>query len=131
MIVDFHAHIFPPEVCRHREEYLRRDPTFRELYSDPKAALATADDLLASMDEAGIGKSVIVNFVWRDSALCRLANDYILDSAAASGGRLLPFCIVHPAAGDEARAEVGRWAWASCAPTTRVSTWRRARKPTC
>ena len=110
MIVDFHAHIFPPEVCRRREEYLRRDPTFRELYSNPKASLATADDLLASMDEAGIGKSVIVNFVWQDSALCRLANDYVLESAAASGGRLLPFCIVHPAAGDEARAEVERCA---------------------
>jgi uncharacterized protein len=110
MIVDFHAHIFPPEVCRRREEYLRRDPTFRELYSNPKAALATADDLLASMDEAGIGKSVVVNFVWQDSALCRLANDYVLESAAASGGRLLPFCIVHPAAGDEARAEVERCA---------------------
>ena len=110
MIVDFHAHIFPPEVCRRREEYLRRDPTFRELYSDPKASLATADDLLASMDEAGIGKSVIVNFVWQDSALCRLANDYVLESAAASGGRLLPFCIVQPAAGDEARAEVERCA---------------------
>ena len=110
MIVDFHAHIFPPEVCRRREEYLRRDPTFRELYSNPKASLATADDLLASMDEAGIGKSVIVNFVWQDSALCRLANDYVLESAAASGGRLLPFCIVQPAAGDEARAEVERCA---------------------
>jgi len=110
MIVDFHAHIFPPEVCRRREEYLRRDPTFRELYSNPKASLATADDLLASMDEAGIGKSVVVNFVWQDSALCRLANDYVLESAAASGGRLLPFCIVHPAAGDEARAEVERCA---------------------
>ena len=110
MIVDFHAHVFPPEVCRRREEYLRRDPTFRELYSNPKASLATADDLLASMDEAGIGKSVIVNFVWQDSALCRLANDYVLESAAASGGRLLPFCIVHPAAGDEARAEVERCA---------------------
>jgi predicted TIM-barrel fold metal-dependent hydrolase len=110
MIVDFHAHIFPPEVCRRREEYLRRDPTFRELYSDPKASLATAGDLLASMDEAGIGKSVIVNFVWQDSALCRLANDYVLESAAASGGRLLPFCIVQPTVGDEARAEVERCA---------------------
>ena len=110
MIVDFHAHVFPPEVCRRREEYLRRDPTFRELYSNPKASLATADDLLASMDEAGIGKSVIVNFVWQDSALCRLANDYVLESAAASGGRLLPFCIVQPTAGDEARAEVERCA---------------------
>ncbi len=110
MIVDFHTHVFPPEIRDHREEYLRRDATFRQLYSNPRASLATADDLLASMDEAGIDASVIVNFAWQDSALCRLSNDYILESAAASGGRLLPFCVVDPAAGDEARAEIERCA---------------------
>ncbi len=110
MIVDFHAHVFPPEVCRRRDDYLQRDPTFRELYSNPKASLASADDLLASMDEAGIDKSVVVNFAWQDVALCRQTNDYILESAAASNGRLLPFCIVQPAAGDEARTEVERCA---------------------
>jgi predicted TIM-barrel fold metal-dependent hydrolase len=110
MIVDSHTHVFPPEIRDHREEYLRRDAGFRQLYSNPRSSLATADDLLASMDEASVDVSVIVNFAWRDSALCRLTNDYILESAARSGGRLLPFCTVHPHGGDEARAEIERCA---------------------
>jgi len=45
VIVDFHTHVFPPEVIASRERYLAADATFRELYSDPKAKLATAEDL--------------------------------------------------------------------------------------
>ena len=112
MIVDFHTHVFPPQIRDHREEYLRRDATFCRLYRTPRSPLATADDLLASMDEAGIDVSVIVNLAWQDSALCRLTNDYLLESAAASGGRLLHVCMVYPAAGDEARAEIERCAGA-------------------
>jgi predicted TIM-barrel fold metal-dependent hydrolase len=104
MIVDFHAHVFPPEICDKRDEYLRRDPTFQQLYSNPKACLATAEDLLRSMDEAGIDVSVAVNFAWRDAALCRLTNDYILEAASGSGGRLVPFCMFAPDSGDEADA---------------------------
>jgi hypothetical protein len=42
VIVDFHTHVFPPQVRDRREEYLRRDATFRELYSDPRSKLASA-----------------------------------------------------------------------------------------
>lgn len=104
MIVDFHAHVFPPAICDNREEYLKRDATFQQLYSDPKTCLATAEDLLRSMDEAGIDVSVAVNFAWKDATLCRLTNDYILEAAAGSGGRLIPFCMFAPDSGDEADA---------------------------
>ena len=46
MIIDFHTHIFPPDVRDRREEYLRRDPTFAEMYGNPSAKIATAEDLL-------------------------------------------------------------------------------------
>lgn len=104
MIIDFHAHVFPLEVCQKREDYVERDPTFALLYSNPKTRLATAAELLADMDEAGVDKSVMLNFVWRDPAFQRYTNDYILESAAAGGGRLVPFCMVDPGApgaGDE------------------------------
>ena len=101
MIVDFHTHIFPPDICSDRDECLRLDPTFGMLYGDPKSRLATADDLLRSMDEAGIDVSVVLNFAWQDIDLCRRTNDYILEAAAASDGRLVPFCLFAP--GDGAR----------------------------
>ncbi len=106
MIIDFHTHIFPPDICHDRDECIRLDPTFGLLYASPTSKLATADDLLSSMDEAGVDVSVVLNFAWRDPDLCRRTNDYILESAAASGGRLIPFCIFAPGGG--ARDEVER-----------------------
>jgi hypothetical protein len=97
MIIDFHTHVFPPEICAHREEYLQRDPTFKALYSSPRARMGTAPELLHSMDAAGIDKSVVVSFAWRDSKARRLTNEYILEQAAGSGGRLIPFCMIDPA----------------------------------
>lgn len=100
MIIDFHTHVFPPEICSHREDYLQRDPTFQTLYSSPRARLATAPQLLESMDAAGIDKSVVVSFAWRDREIRRRTNDYILEQASGGGGRLIPFCVIDPASSD-------------------------------
>lgn len=109
MIVDAHAHVFPPEVRDRRDEYLARDAAFRELYSSPKARIASAEELLASMDAAGIDRAVACGFAWRDAELCREHNDYLLEAAATCGGRLIAFCTVQPS--DEgARDELKRCA---------------------
>ena len=110
MIVDFHTHVFPPQVREQREEYLRKDATFRELYGERRSKLASAEELLHSMDEAGVDVSVVVGFAWGEMDLCRRTNDYILEAAGRSGGRLVPFCCVPPQDGDEARSEVQRCA---------------------
>ena len=102
VIIDFHTHIFPPAVRDQRQDYLRRDPTFAEMYASPKAKIATAEDLLRSMDEAGVDISVALGFAWRDHDLCQRHNDYLLEAAARSGGRIVPFCTVNMA---DARAE--------------------------
>ena len=91
MIVDAHTHVFPPRVIAERDLYVRSDAAFAELYGSPEAKLATADDLLRSMDEAGVDVSVALGFAWKDPASCRLHNDYLLDAAAGSGGRILAF----------------------------------------
>ena len=92
MIVDAHTHAFPPEFLERRDELVARDPTFAELYRDPRARIATAADVLSSMDAAGVDVAVIAGFAWRDPVLCRMHNDYLLRSAEASGGRLLGLC---------------------------------------
>ena len=112
MIIDFHTHIFPPRVRDRRQEYLRRDPTFAEMYTSPKAKIATAEDLLRSMDEAGVDVSVALGFAWRDHEDCVRHNDYLLEAAANSGGLITPFCTVNPARGEAAKAEVERCALA-------------------
>ncbi len=110
VIIDFHTHIFPPEVRENRESFLQADPTFHELYASPKAMIATADDLLLSMDEAGVQASVALGFAWQTQEMCVRHNDYILEAAAKSGGRIIPFCTLNPALGPEALLEGERCA---------------------
>jgi predicted TIM-barrel fold metal-dependent hydrolase len=99
LIIDVHTHIFPLQVISGRAAYLAADATFAALYANPRARLATATNLIASMDAAGIDVSVALGFSWKDEATCRLHNDYLLDAAAKSGGRIVPFCTLPLAAG--------------------------------
>lgn len=94
MIIDFHTHIFPSQIKNNREKYVDRDPLFRLLYSSPKAKLASADDLIASMDENAIDISIVLNIAWNSQELCRETNDYILDSVSRFPHRLVGFCMV-------------------------------------
>jgi len=61
-VIDFHTHIFPPEIIARREAYLERDDWFRNLYADPRARMVTADTLVESMDENGVDAAVAFGF---------------------------------------------------------------------
>lgn len=95
MIVDAHAHVFPPAVRERRAALLATEPAFAEIYADADAAMADAEQVLASMDEAGVDRTVIANFAWRAEELVDETNAYILEAAARSGGRLTPFVSLH------------------------------------
>jgi hypothetical protein len=110
VIIDFHTHIFPPWLREKRDEYVKSDPCFSLLYSQPKARMATAEELLASMDEAGVDLSVVLNAGWVSHELCVKTNDYILDSVSRYPTRLVGFCAIQPRAGDAAIAEIERCA---------------------
>jgi predicted TIM-barrel fold metal-dependent hydrolase len=96
MLIDIHTHIFPPDVRDNRDSYAAQDVTFRELYSDPNARIATAEDLLDSMDEARIDVSVALGFAWADTELCKRHSEYLLEAASKSNGCILPFCAIQP-----------------------------------
>jgi predicted TIM-barrel fold metal-dependent hydrolase len=110
VIVDAHTHAFPPSFIERRSELLERERTFREMYQSPRAKLATTGDVLAAMEKAGVDCSVIAGFAWSDSRLCRAQNEYLLQAAAESGGRLLAFCTLPLADLDAARVEVSHCA---------------------
>ena len=110
MIIDFHTHILPPRIKEDRSQYITRDASFALIYSDAKAAIATAEDLIESMDRGGIDASVIVNYGWSTAGLCRETNDYILESAARYSGRLFGFCTIPPGSSGAAAEEAERCA---------------------
>jgi len=96
-VIDFHTHVFPPEVIARRDAYLQRDPWFGLLYANPKARMASAEDLVASMGRSGVDAAVTFGFAWADPGLCREANDYVIESAARWPGRLYGFAVANPA----------------------------------
>ena len=110
MIIDFHTHIFPPFVRDERHRYLERDATLGELYADPSARMATAEDLLTAMDEDGVDRSVVMGIGWTDLGLAREANDYIIESVRRHPERIVGFAGVNPAWGPVAAQEADRCA---------------------
>ncbi len=108
MTIDFHTHVFSPRVGENRRKYVGADPCFALLYSNPKAKLVTAEELVASMDEAGVDVSVILNIGWTSHELCVETNDYILESIARYPGRLVGFCAVQPKTPEAAARELER-----------------------
>ena len=108
MIIDFHTHIFPPEMRENRDSYLGRDPCFDLLYADPKAKMATAEEIVDNMDNEGIDISVVVNIGWTNHELCCETNDYILEAIARYPNRLIGFCALQPLAEEKAVDELER-----------------------
>ncbi|MFC1861993.1 amidohydrolase family protein, partial [Chloroflexota bacterium] len=110
MIIDFHTHIVPPGIKKNPSKYIERDPCFAILYSSPNPKLATADELIASMDREEIDMSVVLNLGWTTHELCVETNDYILESIARYPKRLIGFCTVQPQSLKAAIDEIERCA---------------------
>jgi predicted TIM-barrel fold metal-dependent hydrolase len=110
MLIDFHTHIFPPEICQQRERYCALDPWFGQLYSSPKAGMASAEDLIAEMDASGVDISVTFSFGWSDPGLVRETNSYVLEVMHRYPGRIYGMAVLQPTAGEQAVYELERCA---------------------
>ncbi len=92
MIIDFHTHIFPSFVRHNRHEFFRGEPAFKLLYESSKSRLVGKEDIIRSMDEQQVDKSVIFGFPWKNPDLIRKHNDYILEAVTRYPDRLIGFC---------------------------------------
>jgi uncharacterized protein len=107
MIIDFHTHIFPEEVRAGRALYAARDPWFGTLYAR-RARMASAEELVVAMDQAGVDVAVAFGFSWADHDLCVQANDYLIEATRRYPGRIIGFACIQPRAGRRAVAELER-----------------------
>ena len=108
MIIDFHTHVLSPRIKNNRSDYVERDTAFARIYSGEKVKIATAEDLISSMDRDGVDISVIVNYGWSTHEFCVETNDYILESVARYPKRLIGFCAVSSYTDDASLAEIER-----------------------
>jgi len=91
MIIDFHTHIVPPEVRKNRERFFDGEPAFKLLYGVPESRLCGAQELVSTMDDQGIDKSVVFGFPWNRDDYFKANNDYVLDAVERFRGRLVGF----------------------------------------
>lgn len=97
MILDAHTHIFPPEVCRRREDFFADEPAFRLLYDSPRAKMADPEDMLKALAEEGVEAAVVLGFPWRQERLWRRQHEVLLEAQRRWPQRFMAFCAVHPA----------------------------------
>lgn len=93
-----------------RDRYIGRDKTFAALYDDPKARMASAEDLIAVMDKDGVDVAVAMGVGWSNYDTAREANDYIIDATRRWHGRIVGFASINPAWGEKAVWEAERCA---------------------
>lgn len=78
-VIDSHTHLFPPVVAGNRNQYAELDSWFSELYGSHDDGLVSPEEMLASMDAAGVERSVVCGWPWRDHGLCREHNDFLAE----------------------------------------------------
>jgi len=96
MIIDFHTHVFPPFFRNERNLYFPEEPAFQLLYNSPNSRLVGIEELLKTMDEEGVHKSVIFGFPWQKTDNFSRHNDYIIESVQRHPDRLIGFCSFAP-----------------------------------
>ncbi|HQO40271.1 MAG TPA: amidohydrolase family protein [Spirochaetota bacterium] len=93
MIIDFHTHIFSPDIiCR--REYFLSDAAFSLLYAENQSRMADHSDLLLYMDENFIDHAVAMSFPWHTQKFCNLHNEYMAATMKQHSGRVSCFGMV-------------------------------------
>jgi predicted TIM-barrel fold metal-dependent hydrolase len=94
---DAHTHLFAPGQIAGRDSIASGDRTFREMYGDPAAKMATLKQLLEALDEAELDGAVAAGFAFSTEDNLIEQNEYLTAAAKASEGRVLAFATVNPA----------------------------------
>ncbi|HNO65801.1 MAG TPA: amidohydrolase family protein [Tepidiformaceae bacterium] len=94
---DVHTHLFAPGQVVGRDSIALGDRTFREMYGDPKAKMATLKQLLDALDEADLDGAVAAGFAFSTEDNLVEQNEYLAAAAKASEGRVIAFATVNPA----------------------------------
>ena len=93
MILDFHTHIFPPDVITKRDDFLD-DTAFSLLYAPSKSRIADDSDLLIYLDDNSIDHAVAMSFPWHTQKFCSLHNEYMAAVMQQHSGRVWCFGMV-------------------------------------
>jgi hypothetical protein len=105
MIIDAHAHILPGRVRDNLDQITAAEPWFAACHARGQR-MASAESLVAAMDENGVDRTVCFSWPFADPGLCAEANDYVAAACRRFPDRLVGFGVIQPAdpgAADEVR----------------------------
>jgi predicted TIM-barrel fold metal-dependent hydrolase len=108
-VVDAHVHILPDRVRANLAQICATDAWFGACHAGPRAAVASAEELVRALDEAGVERAVCFTWPFADPHLCAEGNDYVAAAVHRFPDRLVGFGCVQPADAGAAR-EVERCA---------------------
>jgi len=109
-IIDAHVHLYPDAVNQdplqwaqaHGETHWAILCTRRRKNGHWVQGFPSVDELLRSMDEAGVARAVLQGWYWQQPETCELQNDFYEDCVRAHPDRLSAFATLHPGAGRDA-----------------------------
>lgn len=108
MIIDAHIHLLPRQVQQDRQPFCLSDPAFGSIYANPKARIATEDDIISYLDSSKIDRAIVFGFPWEDHDLAARNNDEVWAFSERHPGRIVPFAILSSAGGERAHKEAER-----------------------
>jgi hypothetical protein len=99
MKIDCHVHVTPPDIIANWEKYAKKEPYFSLLFNSKLAfskrnMFATAEDVIAEMEQNDFDKSVVFGFAFSDMGLCRYVNDYVIEKVKQFPEKLIGFAVV-------------------------------------
>jgi hypothetical protein len=115
-VIDSHVHLYPPEVNRdpaawaseHREVHWAQLCTRRRADGRPVQAFPSVDDLLRTLDAAGIGRAVLLGWYWENHDTAVAQNRFYAATVRRHPDRFSAFAALAPQAGAAALAELRR-----------------------
>jgi predicted TIM-barrel fold metal-dependent hydrolase len=115
-IIDTHVHLYPDELNREPEAWAaihgethwatlctRRRSSGRRVQDFPGV-----EDLLRTLDAAGIERAVLQGWYWEHAETCAWQNEFFLRCIRAHPDRLSAFATIHPQIGREALVQLVR-----------------------
>ena len=107
-LVDAHVHLYPPAVgadpaawaARQGEAHWSRLCTRVRRDGRPVQAFPTVDELLRTLDAAGVDRAWLLGWYWEQAATCALHNRFIAACVRAHPDRFSGFASVQPRAGE-------------------------------
>ncbi len=115
-VIDAHVHLYPPGLNRdpvgwaaaHREPHWATLCARKRKNGRPVQAFPSSDELLRTMDAAGVDRAVLLGWYWENHESCVIQNRFYAECVRAHPDRLSAFATVYPTAGDAALAEIRR-----------------------